>query len=89
MDFTLDELWVSYLADKEPTASNEEMFITEMMEQDEELLRVELNEKQELLLNVLLSRRELFAEVYGKECFKKGVKFATKYLLEATQNDKR
>ncbi len=53
------------------------------------MLRAELNERQEMLLGVLNSNRELFAEIYGKKCFKKGVQFATKYLLEALKADKR
>ena len=89
MENILDDLWDLYLSEKDPTASREEMFVTELMEQDEELLRAELNERQGMLLNVLLSRRELFAEVYGKACFKKGVQFATKYLLEALKADER
>lgn len=89
MENILDDLWDSYLSEKDPQASAEEVFLTDMMEQDEEMLRADLNERQEMLLGVLISNREHFAEIYGKKCFKKGVQFATKYLLEAIKADKR
>lgn len=89
MENILEDLWDLYLSEKDPQASDEEVFVTDMMEQDEEMLRADLNEKQEMLLGVLISNREHFAEIYGKKCFKKGVQFATKYLLEALKADKR
>lgn len=90
MESLLDELWDLYLSDKNSQATDEEVFVTDMMAQDEEMLRAaDLNERQEMLLGVLISNRELFTEIYGKACFKKGVQFATKYLLEAIKAEKR
>lgn len=85
MDFVLEDLWRSYLEDKHSIPSLEHKIALGVMEQIENNLRNTLNDEEKAILDDLMNASGDLKATYGKECFIKGIRFATKYLLEATE----
>ncbi len=85
MKTVLEELWYSYLEDNDPKLSCEEKRLLEILVKSENGLREELNDKQIELLEDFTECWGELSSVCRKESFIKGVRFATQYLLEATQ----
>ena len=85
MENILDELWASYLEEKDPISTEEEIKHLLAVEKSEQALRKALNEEQLAILEEYISRCEDLNRIYSANCFKIGVRFATKYTLEATK----
>ena len=85
MQDILEELWCLYIEDNDPKLGDDEKLIMEKLENAEKVLHKELNEKQVQLLEEFTDHWGELCSVYRKESFIKGIRFATKYLLEATE----
>lgn len=81
----LDDLWCSYLEDNEPNQSLDERIALNMVAEADKKLRNGLNDEQIKLLDEYVELWGDMCNVHRKESFIKGVRFATKYLLEATE----
>lgn len=89
MENILDELWNAYLEEKDPLSSEKEIRLLVIAEKKEQALRNALNKEQTALLDEYMSCREELNSIYAFNSFKIGIRFATKYLLEALKADER
>ncbi len=85
MQRILEKLWCHYLEDDDPRTSLEEKIALNIIEETDKSLRKGLNDAQIKLLDEYIECWGELCAVYRKESFIKGVRFATKYLLEATE----
>lgn len=81
----LEDLWYSYIQEEDEADSEEARAVLKAPVETEEKLNSELNENQrETLENFSRLYSELYC-IYEREAFVKGVKFATKYLIESAR----
>ncbi len=81
----LEDLWYSYIQEEDGIDSEEARAVLKNLVEIEEKLNSELNENQrETLENFSRLYSDLYC-IYEREAFVKGVKFATKYLIESTK----
>ncbi len=85
MKAILEDLWCSYVEENDPSPSLEEKVALNIIEETDKLLREGLNDAQIKLLDEYVELWGDICNVHRKESFVKGVRFATKYLLEATE----
>ena len=85
MQRTLEKLWYHYLEDDDPSQSLDEKIALNMIAETDKELRKGLNEEQIKLLDEYVELWGDMCNLHRKESFIKGVRFATKYLLEATE----
>ncbi len=83
MENILKDLWNAYLEEKDPLSSEEEIRLLAMAEKKEQNLRNAINKEQTALLDEYISCREELNSIYAFNSFKIGIRFATKYLIEA------
>ncbi len=85
MQRTLEKLWYHYLEDDDPSQSLDERIALNMVADTDKELRKGLNGEQLKQLDELIELWGDMCNIQRKESFIKGVRFATKYLLEATE----
>ena len=85
MQRVLEKLWYQYLEESEPSQSLDEKIALNMIAEADKRLRNGLNDEQIKLLDEYVELWGDMCNIQRKESFIKGVRFATKYLLEATE----
>lgn len=85
MQRVLEKLWYQYLEESEPNQSLDEKIALNMIAEADKKLRNGLNDEQIKLLDEYVELWGDMCNIQRKESFIKGVRFATKYLLEATE----
>ena len=85
MQRVLEKLWYQYLEESEPSQSLDEKIALNMIAEADKKLRNGLNDEQIKLLDECVELWGDMCNVHRKESFIKGVRFATQYLLEATE----
>ena len=85
MQRVLEKLWYQYLEESEPSQSLDEKIALNMIAEADKKLRNGLNDEQIKLLDEYVELWGDMCNVQRKESFIKGVRFATQYLLEATE----
>ncbi|MBR6506119.1 MAG: hypothetical protein IKT37_00765 [Clostridia bacterium] len=85
MQRVLEKLWYQYLEESEPSQSLDEKIALNMIAEADKKLRNGLNDEQIKLLDEYVELWGDMCNIQRKESFIKGVRFATKYLLEATE----
>ena len=85
MQRVLEKLWYQYMEESEPSQSLDEKIALNMIAEADKKLRNGLNDEQIKLLDEYVELWGDMCNVHRKESFIKGVRFATQYLLEATE----
>ena len=85
MQRVLEKLWYQYLEESEPSQSLDEKIALNMVADTDKELRKGLNGEQLKQLDELIELWGDMCNIQRKESFIKGVRFATQYLLEATE----
>ena len=82
MQKLLEDLWESYQAEETLKPTQEEQNISARMIECEKSLRKELTFLQKNVLEEYVRHLDNLSEIYTRQAFVSGIRFATRYLLE-------
>ena len=83
MNSIFEEIWATSLADMYTQRDGEEGRIYDILEKHEDKLKEALDDDMKEVLEKYSYTQNESAVIYGKQCFFAGMRFATKYLIEA------